>query len=239
MIPSSPRRTWLFLLASSLAYFGPDLLVPAAWAHTALYLRLSAVYQGALVVLGFWFAPAICRSMAASTLAANPLHAALEQGQAGLADAGLPQPPVQLFDHAMPFVLTAGLVPSQCEVFVSTGLVSRLSPAGLKFLLARAATHATLRQRLAALLPLLAFTVVLPDDLKSLATWVATGGFLLLWLMLHWLFELDADRSAARALGPEAVDALQEWLAVSQAHPAWLSAHPPVRWRVRAVRARA
>lgn len=237
MIPSSPRRTWLLLLASSLAYFGPDLLVPAAWAHTSLYLTLSAVYQGMLVVLGFWFGPAICRALAVSTIATGPLHAAVERESAGVSIAGLPRPPVLLFEHAMPFVLTAGLLPSNSEVFVSSGLVSRLTPAGLKFLLARAAIHATMRHRLAALLPVLAFTVLLPDDLKSVATWLETGGFLLLWLMLHWIVELDVDRAAARAVGGDATDALCEWLAVTAVHPAWLTTHPPVAWRLRAVRA--
>ena len=239
MIPSSPRRTWLFLIASSLAYFGPDLLVPAAWAHTHAYLVGSALYQGMLVVLGFGFGPALCRAMAVSPIGTSALNAAIEQGRADLKAAGLAVPPVLLFDHAMPFVLTAGLLPRQYEVFVSTGLASRLTASGLQFLLARAAVHATLRHRLAALLPLLVFTVLLPDDLTSLATWLETAGFLLLWLLVHWAFELDADRCAARAAGAGAGDALREELAVHHPHPTWLSTHPPLRWRLRAVRASA
>lgn len=235
MIPSSPRRTWLFLIASSLAYFGPDLLVPAAWAHTHAYLVGSALYQGMLVVLGFGFGPALCRAMAVSPIGTSALNAAIEGGRADLKAAGLAVPPVLLFDHAMPFVLTAGLLPGQCEVFVSTGLASQLTPSGLQFLLARAAVHATLRHRLTALLPLLIFTVFLPDDLKSPVTWIETGGFLLLWLMVHWAFELDADRCAARAVGAGADDALREGLAITHPYPTWLSTHPPLRWRLRAV----
>ena len=235
MIPSSPHRTWVFLIVSSLVYFGPDLLVPAAWAHTHAYLVLSALYQGMLVVLGFWFGPALCRALVVSAIGTPALHAAIERGRAGLETAGLAAPPILLFDHAMPFVLTAGLLPRQCVVFVSTGLASKLTPSGLQFLLARAAAHATLRHRLAALLPLLAFTMLLPDDLKAPVTWLETGGFLLLWLMVHWAFELDADRFAARAAGAGAGDALRESLAITQPHPAWLSTHPPLRWRLRAV----
>ncbi|MBI3432067.1 MAG: hypothetical protein HY018_07660 [Hydrogenophilales bacterium] len=238
MIPSTPRRTWLFLIASSLAYFGPDLLVPAAWAHTHLYLVGSALYQGMLVVLGFGFGPALCRAMAVSPADASFLDAAIERAGAGLRATGLAEPPVRLFEHAMPFVLTAGLLPRQCEVFVSTGLASRLTPSGLQFLLARAAVHATLRHRLAALLPLLVFTMLLPDPVTP-ATWLATAGFLLPWLMLHWVFELDADRCAAKAVGAGAADALREGLAITHPHPAWLSTHPPLRWRLRAVRANA
>lgn len=236
MIPSTPRRTWLFLIASMLAYFGPDLLVPSTWAHTPRYLVGSALYQGMLVVLGFAFGPALCRAMAVSPVSASFLAEAIERARAGLRTAGLDGPPVRLFEHAMPFVLTAGLLPRQCEIFVSTGLASRLTPSGLQFLLARAAVHASLRHRLAALLPLLVFTMLLPDPVSP-ATWLATGAFLLPWLMLHWAFELDADRCAARAVGAGAADALREGLAVTHPHPGWLSPHPPLRWRLRAVRA--
>ena len=239
MIPSTPRRTWLFLIASTLAYFGPDLLVPSAWAHTPLYLIGSALYQGMLVVLGFWFSPALCRAMAVKPPDASPIHDAIDRAQAGLRAAGLNRPPVRLFEHGLPFVLTAGLLPRQCEVFVSTGLASRLTPSALQFLLARAAVHATLRHRLAALLPLLVFTMFLPDDPASPVTWLATAGFLIPWLMVHWAFELDADRRATRSVEAGAADALRECHAITQPHPAWLSTHPPLRWRLRAIRTRA
>lgn len=237
MIPSTPRRTWLFLILSSLAYFGPGLLVPAAWEHASLYLYLSAAYQGLLVVFGFVFGPALCRRLMVGTIDAGPLHDAIARATTGLGAFRLPQPPVLLFEHPMPFVLTVGLLPAQCTVFVSTGLAGRLSPSGLRFLLARTAVHATLRHRLAALVPLLIFTVLVPDDPGSATAWFATGGFLVLWLLLHWGFELDADRCAARVVGAGAGEALQEWLAVAPARPAWLSAQPPLRWRLRATRA--
>jgi Zn-dependent protease with chaperone function len=238
MIPSTPRRTWLFLIASTLAYFGPDLLVPSAWAHTSPYLVGSALYQGMLVVLGFGFGPAVCRAMAIRPADASALHDAIERARAGLRTTGLDVLPVRLFEHAMPFVLTVGLLPRQCEIFVSTGLASRLTPSGLQFLLARAAVHASLRHRLAALLPLLVFTMLLPDPVSP-ATWLATGAFLLPWLMLRWAFELDADRCAARAVGTGAAEALQEGLAIMHPHSAWISPHPPLRWRLRAVGAKA
>ncbi|MGO9446710.1 MAG: M48 family metalloprotease [Thiobacillaceae bacterium] len=238
MIPSSPKRTWWSLILSSLAYFGPDLCVPAVWAHTPTYIVLSNLYQGTLVVLGFWFGPAICRALMVHEIRMGPLYACTEREQAGLRAAGLAEPPIVLFDHAAPFVLTVGLVPKRCAVFISTGLVSRMTPLALKFLLARAAVHAALRHRLAALLPMLVFTVLLPDDLKSVSTWLVGGGFLILWLMMHWFFELDADRCAARAVGGDARAALREWLLATNPHPAWLTPHPPLKWRLRAVQAR-
>jgi Zn-dependent protease with chaperone function len=234
MIPSTPRRTWLFLLLSSLAYFGPGLLAPAAWQQAPTYAYLSAAYQGLLVVLGFVFGPAVCRALVVGAVDAGPLSAAIARAMASLESVGVPQPPVLLFEHPMPFVLTAGLLPSRCAVFVSTGLAGPLSPAGLRFVLARAAVHASLRHRIAALVPLLAFTVLVPDDPKSAAAWFAIAAFLAAWLLLHWAFELDADRCAARAVGIGAGAALQEWLAVAPARPAWLSTQPPLRWRLRA-----
>lgn len=225
----------LFVIASSLAYFGPSLLVPAAWSATSTYQFGSALYQGLLVLLGFAFGPALCRALVVDAVTDGALHAAVAQTRDGLDVPGLPRPPIVLFDHAIPFVLTAGLRPSRCEVFLSTGLASRLTPAALRFLLARSAVHATLRHRLAALLPLLVFTVALPDDPAAPVTWLASGGFLGVWLMLHWMFELDADRHAAKAAGAGAENALREWLAVMPAQPAWLSTHPPLRWRLRAM----
>lgn len=229
MIPSSPRRTWLFLGASSLLYFGPDLLLPTAWLHTALYPILSEVYQGVLVLLGFAYAPSICRAMVQRQIGAGPQYLAIAQ-----ALASLPGPPVVLAEHTIPFILTAGLLPRRCQVFVSSALVERLSPVGLRFLFARAAAHANLRQRLAAFLPVLVFTV-LPDDFKALSTWLVLGGALLLWLPLHWFFELDADRQAARLVGKEASAGLSEVVAATASPLDCFTPHPPLRWRLRAL----
>jgi len=235
MIPSTPRRTWLFLIASCLLYFVPDLLLPAAWSHTGLYPLLSSCYQGALVLLGFGFGPAICRAMVVREIGEGPPRAAVDRALAMLRDKGHPLPPVVLAEHATPFVLTAGLLPQRCQVFVSTTLAGRLSATGLGFLLARAAVHASWRQRLAAFLPVLALTVLVPDDPKGLATWLALGGFLVLWLLLHWLFELDADRQAARMLGMGASEGLREVQVATASPLGWLTPQPPLHWRLQVV----
>jgi Zn-dependent protease with chaperone function len=235
MIPSSPRRTLLFILLSSLAYFGPDLLVPTVWAHGSTYVVLSAFYQSALVVAGFWLGPAICRTLVVREIGQGSLLATTEKERSDLIDKRLTVPPVVLFDHPAPFVLTAGLLPERCEVFLSVGLANRLSPAGVKFLLARAAVHASVRHRLGALLPVLFFTVLLPDDPKSVSTWLAACGFLIIWLMVHWAFELDVDRCAARVMGGGAADALRDVLAVTNPRADWLTTQPPLAWRLRAV----
>jgi Zn-dependent protease with chaperone function len=235
MIPSSPRRTWLALLLSCLFYFGPDLLVPSAWSQTSTYTLLYGAYLGSLVVLGFWFGPMICHALAVSTIRTGPLYDAIERAKTSMKDTRPVKPPVTLFDHMMPFVLTAGLLPKRSEVFISSGLTSQLTSHGLEFVLARATAHATLRHRLVAFLPILIFTVFLPDDMKSISTWLIGSGFLALWLMLHWIFELDADRCAARVVGDSAADALREWLTVTNPHSTWLTTHPPLTWRLRAV----
>jgi len=235
MIPSTPRRTWLFLGASCLFYFAPDLLVPAAWSHTGIYLILSACYQGGLVLLGFAFGPAICRALVVQEISEGPPRSSVDQALARLADEGFPLPPVVLAKHATPFVLTAGLLPKRCQVFISSTLLERLSTPGLRFLLARAAVHASWRQRMAALLPILVFTVLVPDDPKGLTTWLALGGFLVLWLLLHWLFELDADRQAARLMASGASDGLREVQAATASPLGWLTPRPPLHWRLHAI----
>ncbi len=236
MIPSTPRRTWLFLGATCLLYFGPDLLLPEVWRQAALYPLLSSLYQGVLVLLGFGFGPAICRALVVREIDEGPLRVAVDRALETLRDKA--RPPVVLAEHSAPFVLTAGLLPGRCRIFVSSALAARLSPNGLRFLLARAGAHASAPQRLAAVLPLLVFTVLVPDDPKGLAIWLALGGLMPLWLLLHWRFELDADRQAARLMGTGASDGLREVLAASASPLDKLSPHPPLRWRLRAVAGR-
>jgi hypothetical protein len=234
MIPSTPRRTWLFIGLSLALYFAPDQLTPAVWQHAELYLALSSAYQGMLVLLGFGFGPAICRALVVREIDTGPLRSAVDQAVAKLLPAKRPPPALILAEHAAPFVLTAGLLPGRCQIFLSTELAGRLGQSGLQFLLARAAAHAGLRQRLAALLPILAFTVLLPDP-KGLADWLLVAAFLALWLPLHWLFELDADRQAARMMHTDASIGLLEVAAATASPLAWLTPQPPMRWRLQAV----
>ncbi len=232
MIPSSPRRTWLFLGITALLYFVPDLLAPEAWRQAGLYSALSASYQGLLIVLGFALGPTICRALVIEEIHAGPLRSSVDHA---LSKLSLPLR-VVIAGHALPFVLTAGLLPQRCQVFISSALVARLSPNGLHFLLARANAHTVGSQRLATLLPILAFTVLIPDDPKGLATWLEIGTFLLFWLLLHWLFELDADRQAARLLGADASEGLREVQVATASPLGWLTPQPPLNWRFRMVK---
>lgn len=237
MIPSSPRRTWIFLLVSLLAFYGPGMLAPAAWEKNASFLLLSNIYQGILVVAGFWYGPAICRALVVEELRTGPLRDAVNHGLAGLQETKgrvrLDRTSVVLAEYAAPFVVTAGLLPRQSEVFLSSALVERLGPYGLRFLLVRALVHGNWPQRLAAMLPILAFTVMLPDIPSSLLEWLGLGGFLAAWLAVHWFLELRVDRQAAQIMGSGAEEGLRELLAATATSPGWLSAQPPLRWRLR------
>lgn len=233
MIPSSPRRTWLFLGITLLLYYAPDLLTPASWQRSTYYAIWSAAYQGLLVVLWFGFGPAICRAMVVREISAGAGRNRVDQALATIAARGCRPPPMVLVEQVMPFVLTAGLLPRRCQTFVSTALVDRMSGDGLNFLLARAAIHADWPQRLAALLPLLIFTVLIPDDPRGLASWLEIVGFLAFWLVLHWSSELHADWKAGKILGAAAIDGLRSALAAMASPLAWLTPQAPMRWRLR------
>lgn len=240
MIPSSPRRTWQFLLFSCLAFWGPDLLVPDAWSKNETYVLLSTLYQEALVVAGFWYGPVICRALVVREVTEGPLRQTVEWTLSELhkshgAAVRLAEIPVTLADHPGSFIFTAGLLPRQSCIFLSSGLTVRLGIHGLRFLLARALVHGCLSQRLAALLPVLILTLVLSDTPQGLMAWLGLFGFLTGWLALHWLFELRADREAARAMGQGAAAGLREVLAATAAPGAWLFVHPPLRWRLHMV----
>ncbi len=239
MIPSSPRRTWLFLGITLLLYYAPDLLTPASWQQATSYAIGSAAYQGLLVVLWFAFGPAICRAMVVREISAGGGRNRVDQALATIADRGCRPPPMVLVEQVMPFVLTAGLLPRRCQTFVSTALVDRLSSSGLNFLLARAALHAQWPQRSAALLPLLVFTILIPDDPRGLASWLEIICFLAFWLVLHWASELHADWKTGQLLGAAAVDGLRSVQAAQASPLAWLTPQAPIRWRLRVLGAQA
>lgn len=194
------------------------------------------IYQGALVLAGFWFGPAICSSLVVRTVVAGPLRHAVDLTMTELRSnnglARLPAIPVTLAEHSVPFIVTAGLLPAQSQIFLSSALVQRLGMNGLRFLLARALLHGSLSQRLAALVPVLVLTAVIQDIPSSIPAWLALAGLLLGWLLMHWLFELRADSKAAQALGPAAAEGLRELLQATASAPGWLSMQAPIRWRL-------
>jgi Zn-dependent protease with chaperone function len=222
MIPSSPGRLWTFLLLSLLAFSLPDLLIPDAARNDPGLQRASQVYLGALVTALFWFGPALCRAMVRREL--NTATLALTR----------PAPTLVLFEHPAPYVLTVGLWPRQCRTFLSSGLAGRLTPPALAFLLGRAEAHGQWPHRLAAYLPVLACTVLIPNDPSRIA-WPPTLAGLAAWLALHWFMELRADRQAAQSLGVGAPAALAQLELAVASRVSWLNLHPPRRWRERAV----
>jgi hypothetical protein len=236
MIPSSPKRTWIFLVLSSLAFYTPVLLMPGDWEKDTSYVLFYTIYQGALVLAGFWYGPAICRSLVVRTLVAGPLRQAVEdiivelRNNNGLAQ--LAVIPVTLAEYSVPFIVTAGLLPSRSQVFLSSALMERLGANGLRFVLARALLHGSLSQRLAALLPVLVLATMITDTPSSILAWLALAGFFLGWLLMHWFFELRADSKAAQALGPAAAAGLRELWQATASTPGWLSVQPPIRWRL-------
>ena len=78
----------------------------------------------------------------------------------------------------------------------------------------------------------------LPDDFSVPSTWFILCAALLLWLPLHWLLELDADRQAARRVGEDSSAALLEVLAATVSPLDRYLPHPPLLWRLRALERR-
>ena len=237
MIPSSARRTLIFLLISVLVFLWPDWVIPSSWAHDATYLLVSNLYQGLLVIAGFWFGPALCKAMVIDEVSAGPLHQAVDQILDELNTQAtahsLTVLPVTLVDHPQPFIVTAGLLPWQSQVFLSTAQAVRLGPAGLRFLLARAMIHGDVPQRMASIIPLLLLTAGFPNTLN----WVTSlylAGYCLGWLALHWYVELRVDAKAARVTGPQAIEGLREVMATSATLAGKLSLPPPKAWRLKA-----
>jgi Zn-dependent protease with chaperone function len=235
MIPSSPGRIWLFLGASLALFVAPDILAPAAWHRSPDYPFYITLYFSGVLLLGFLLGPAICQAMVLQEIGDGPARRLIDAVLAGLETHGRRLPRVVLAKHALPFILTAGMYPAQSRIFVSNAYIARLAHVGVRFLLARAVAHASWRQRLATVAPLLALTVVLPNTPEKTSDWFALLAFLGLWLPWHWAFELDADRQAARLTGQEALLGLRACAANGQSPTAWVSFHPPLAWRERVV----
>lgn len=231
MIPSTPRRTLVFLLLSTAVFFVPDLIVPDAWTKTSAYKLLDSLYLGLVILAGFALGPWMGRLMMTREVASGPVRWAVDHALASLGGKHY-DPPIRVFEHRAPFVLTAGLWPSQCEVFLSSGMVGRHSHAGLRFLMARARVHARFTHRLAAVVPVLLLTVAIPDTPHDVGDWGLLGLILLGWLLVHWASELGVDRQAAILMGPDARMGLSEMLqAGASGHPALTLL--PARWRTR------
>ncbi len=243
MIPSSPKRTWLFLLLSLLSFYGPGMLVPDAWDKNTSWLLVYSIYQSIVVIIGYWYGAAICHALVVEPVVDGPLRQAVDDAladlQPGIARHGLAELPVNLFSYPMPSMVTVGLLPRQSEVFLSSDLVERLGMNGRRFLLARALVHGSWVHRLASLLPVLALTVLLPGTPTDGVGWFELAGFLTGWLVLHWFFELRVDRQAAAIMGVGANEGLRELLVVTAPPVAWLTVHPPVRWRLQQIPAEA
>ena len=239
MIPSSPKRTWLFLLLTLLAFYAPGMLVPEAWDNNATWLLAYSFYQSAVVVIGFWYGPAICHALVVERVVDGYLRQAVDDTlaafQQGNEPVRLAELPVTLFNYPTPFIVTVGLLPRQSEVFLSSDMVKNLGANGRRFLLARALVHGSWPHRLASLLPVLALTLLLPGTPVDVVAWLELAGFLAGWLVLHWFFELRVDRQAAVAMGVGAIEGLRELLVVTAPPVAWLTLHPPVRWRLQQV----
>ena len=188
------------------------------------------------MVAGFAFGPLICRTLVVHEITSGPLHAAVDRAMSDLNRVEIPKLKIILSDHHMPFVLTAGLLPSRCQVFVSSAMVSRLSSdAGIRFLIARAMAHTTWHQRLVAIVPVLIFTTLIPGVPHDVPDWLALGVFLFVWLVLHWVFELAADYKTALVIGKHAAtNGIREMHAATASHMSLLTLSPPMSWRVRA-----
>ena len=226
---------WTFLVLSIVAFYLPAWLLPAALQKSATYVFLNDAYQLLLVIAGFWYGPALCRALVLKRMDEGVLRErvdlALTELRSSLPGGRLPALPVLLFDYPASFILTIGLLPTRSEIFLSSGFTRSLGDDGLRFLLARALAHGKFSQRCAAVLPVLVLTLM-PGMPASWREWLALLSFLLAWLLLHWIFELLADRAAARRLGAGAEIGLREILAASAPTPGGISLRAPLSWRL-------
>jgi len=132
--------------------------------------------------VGFWYGPAICNALIIKMVKTGQLRQTVDESLAELhinkGQTQLAVIPVIVAEYSVPFVVTAGLLPKRSQVFISSSMVERIGVNGLRFVMARALVHSSLSQRLAAILPVLVLTVILPDTPADMFAWFSLGGFL-------------------------------------------------------------
>lgn len=146
-------------------------------------------------------------------------------------------PPVTLHVHADPQANSVGLLPRWSRVYLTTGLLSRMSDEGVRGVLAHESTHIRERHILATFLYASGFAVssqLLADDHFFFAT-------LLLFLGLRRYSEYRADAGAVAVVGRDKMLTTLRELARSYPSKTWhrwfsfANIYPTLPMRIRAI----
>ncbi|KVV25056.1 peptidase M48 [Burkholderia cepacia] len=233
MIPSSRFRRLVILgaivSASGAIYWLFSVVTPEGAA------RVPGQCAAALLVLSVFYAsgPLSARFLApiASTDAA--LRVRLETAIAAVPSV----PRVFLYEHAEQEANTVGLLPRHARVYLTTSLVSGLSDAGLRGVLAHECAH--VRERHVFLLYCYACCFVVGSTVYGHDAFFF--GAFLVFLMLRRYCEFRADARAAELAGRDDVLAMLNELAVLYPTKGWhrwfsfASPYPTLRTRIRAI----
>lgn len=233
MIPSTwYRQVVLFLIAAGMA-------VGLLWLATEL-LRVerdrafAQTVAGVIVLLGIYAGgPLSARLLAPQGSSNKLLLARLERVCAALPIRRI----VFLYDHSAQSAVTVGIVASQARIYITSGMLERLSDEGLRGVLAHEETHIREHHILLSFCYASAYAFAVSIT-ESAALFIA--GFLA-FMALRRIFEYRADAGGTELAGKAAmVAALTELKRMFPTH-GWMrflilaSPYPTLEMRARAV----
>ena len=145
---------------------------------------------------------------------------------------------VVLYDHAEANAVTVGILASQSRIYVTTGLMGRLSDAGLMGILAHERTHVAEHHILVTFAYACTYTLLVNGIHNN---YLFLFGFVAFMTMRRYL-EYRADAGAARWVGKAAiVTGLKELNAINPSSRRWtrwfmmLATHPALSMRIEAL----
>lgn len=234
MIPT----TWFrrLILAVFVVEVGATILWLASLAVTDKADKAFAQTVAGLVILlvVYTAGPLTARFLAPVASSSRPLTERLQAAEAATA-IGLP---VFLYDHKDVNAVTVGMLQRHSRVYVTSGMVERVSDAGLEAVLAHEATHAREHHIL------ISFTYACCYAMVAHATdsdGLFLIGFLGFMALRRWS-EYRADAGAAAAVGKQNTITMLEELSLVYKTPKvarWLSfasPYPTLPMRIEAVR---
>lgn len=233
MIPTHWLRTVIFII------FVFDLMVLLTWAGSLV--KLEPAYRAfgqTLASLGFLFGFYVFTPFVARMLAPYPTRQATVQGRVDRAcKAARAAMPVFAYDHSSPAAVTVGLFRRQAKLYLTAGMVDRVSDLALQGLIAHEQSHVDNRHIMGICLYAFCFAL---GSYGTNRIFVFLASFIS-FLAMRRFFEYQADAGACKAVGKAPVLAMLEELERMKPTKRWhrwltlITNYPTLPMRIQAI----
>lgn len=207
MVPMRTGRVVAAFVFVVLVIAGIDFLVDISTSDRATHTLWSTLLTAALIASYTWLAPFAMPFLAKPTVNGTAIAKQAQESLNGLSSFARSKPRLFVIDDSRPVAYGLG-VPGCAAIFVTTGLMSTMSPGALRFVLAHELEHINQRHALATSL----IFAVMYCGKMLLTIPPSLGPFAFLgYLAVMRACERAADKGASKVVGSETTkDALLE-----------------------------